>query len=200
MFKKMFAFAALSLLALPAFAEKPFAVAVCSDQSVPLYQNQQDARCASLVQEYYKSELATQARLVLCSSELLQDTLVELKHKNGTAYTENEIKTLTEKAKADFVAFLTVRRQENNAFIQVTLYDKNGKKLDKQLSQPISTIRESDLPAVRLALDTAKALRGDNVADVLAQERERDLREKIEADRAAEQKKAQKRARLTSPR
>ncbi|GEM_PF-7110436 len=173
-FKQIALASVLMLAAIPVFAEKPFAIAINTDQSVPTFKNQQDSRIASLALEYYKSEIATHSRLVLCDFDKIQDAFIDMKHKAGTAYTAEEVKNLLAQVNGDYLSLITVVRNGEKMTLRVTIYDKDGK-AKEPITEELEDIRESDLPAVKLAVATARAIRGDSPVDRFSYEREESL-------------------------
>lgn len=195
MFKHIAAIAVAMFVSLTAFAGKPYSVLVFDDLTRPVSRDQQDNRTASLLIEYLKSELATHSQITLCDAQAVEKTMKEfrIKHKLGTELTEDEIKDVLLHAKGDYLAFLAIVPDGNAKNVRVTVYDKNGKQYDP-LSVPIATIRESDLPAVVLAIGVARLIRGENPVDRLSLEREKKLIEENAEDRAREAAENKERA------
>ena len=195
MFKHIAVIAAAMFISLPAFAGKPYSVFVFDDLSRPVSQDQQDNRTASLLIEYLKSELATHSQIALCDAEAVEKAMKEfrIKHKLGTSLTEDEIKEVLAHAKGDYMAFLSIIPDGDAKNVSVTVYDKQGKKYDP-LSVPITSIRESDLPAVVLAIGIARLIRGESPVDRLSLEREKQLMDESAEDRAREAAENKERA------
>ena len=189
MFKHIVLIAAAMLISLTAFAEKPYSVLVFDDLSRTASSDQQDNRTASLLIEYLKSELATHSRITLCDAKAVEKTMKEfrLKHKLGTTLTENEIKEILSSAKGDFLVFLSINpgKDKDEKDVTVNVYDKTGKKYDP-LAVPITSIRESELPAVILATGIARLIRGESPVDRLSFEREKQILSETAEDRARE--------------
>jgi len=187
MFKHIAAIAAVMLISVSAFAGKPYTVFVYDDLTRPVYTDQQDNRTASLLVEYLKSELATHSQIALCDSAAVADTMKEFrtKHKYGTALTQDEIKDVLKQTKGDYMALLSVVREGDGKNVRVVVYDKDGKQYDP-LSVGITSIRESDLPAVMLAIGVARLIRGESPVDRLSLEREKQLMDETAEDRARE--------------
>lgn len=200
MFKHIAIIAAAMLVSLTAFAGKPYSVLVFDDLSRPASSDQQDNRTTSLLIEYLKSELVTHSQISLCNVETVEKTMKEfrIKHKLGTNLSENEIKEILGSVKGDYLAFLSILSEKDSKNVQVTVYDKTGRKYDP-LTVPISSIRESELPAVILATSIARLIRGESAVDRLSFEREKQIIAESAEDRereAAENKeKAETRAR-----
>ena len=112
-----------------------------------------------------------------------------LKHKLGTTLTENEIKEILASAKGDFLVFLSINpgkdKNKEEKDVTVNVYDKTGKKYDP-LAVPITSIRESELPAVILATGIARLIRGESPVDRLSFEREKQILSETAEDRARE--------------
>lgn len=187
MFKHIAIFTAAMLVSLTAFAGKPYSVLVFDDLSRPAPSDQQDSRTTSLLIEYLKSELATHSQIALCNAEAVEKTMKEfrLKHRLGTTLTENEIKDILSSAKGDYLALLTIVPEKDVKNVTVTVYDKTGKKYDP-LTVPITSIRESDLPAVVLSTGIARLIRGESPVDRLSYEREKQLLAETAEDRERE--------------
>ena len=202
MFKQIAAIAVAMFVSLTAFAGKPYSVLVFDDLSRPVSSDQQDNRTASLLIEYLKSELATHSQITLCNAEAVEKTMKEfrIKHKLGTTLSESEIKEILSSAKGDYLALLSIvpGKDKDAKDVRVTVYDKTGKKYDP-LSVPITSIRESDLPAVVLSTGIARLIRGESPVDRLSYEREKQLLAETAEDREREiaenKEKAEARAR-----
>ena len=198
MFKHIAVIAAAMLVSLTAFAGKPYSVLVFDDLSRPVSSDQQDNRTASLLIEYLKSELATHSQITLCDAEAVEKAMKEfrIKHKQGTSFTDAEVKEVLAAAKGDYLALLSIipgKEQDDSKNVSVTVYDKQGKKYDP-LSVPITSIRESDLPAVILATGIARLIRGESPVDRLSLEREKQLMDETAEDRAREAAENKERA------
>ena len=195
MFKHIAIIAAAMFISLTAFAGKPYSVFVFDDLSRPASSDQQDNRTASLLIEYLKSELATHSQIALCDADAVEKTMKEfrIKHKLGTNLSTDEIKDILTHAKGDYMALLSIIPDGDKKNVSVTVYDKEGKKYDP-LSVPITSIRESDLPAVVLAIGIARLIRGERPVDRLSLEREKQLMEESAEDRAREAAENKERA------
>ena len=200
MFKHIALTVVAMFISIAAFAGKPYSVLVFGDLSRPVSSDQQDNRTASLLIEYLKSELATHSQITLCDAEAVEKAMKEfrIKHKLGTNLSENEIKEILGSVKGDYLALLSILSEKDSKNVQVTVYDKTGRKYDP-LTVPISSIRESELPAVILATSIARLIRGESAVDRLSFEREKQIIAESAEDRereAAENKeKADARAR-----
>jgi len=189
MFKHIAVIAAAMLVSLTAFAGKPYSVLVFDDLSRPVSSDQQDNRTTSLLIEYLKSELVTHSQIALCNADTVEKTMKDfrIKHKLGTNLTENEIKEILASAKGDFLAFLSINpgKDKDAKDVVVNVYDKTGKKYDP-LTVPITSIRESELPAVILATSIARLIRGESPVDRLSFEREKQILAESAEDRERE--------------
>ncbi len=203
MFKHIAIAAAAMFISLSAFAGKPYSVLVFDDLSRPVSSDQQDNRTASLLIEYLKSELATHSQISLCDAEAVEKAMKEfrIKHKLGSTFTADEVKEVLSAAHGDYLALLSIapgKDKDAARNVTVTVYDKQGKKYDP-LTVPISSIRESDLPAVVLGTGIARLIRGESPVDRLSYEREKQLIAESAEDRAREaaenKEKAEARAR-----
>jgi hypothetical protein len=203
MFRHIAIVAAAMFISLTAFAGKPYSVLVFDDLSRPVSSDQQDNRTASLLIEYLKSELATHSQITLCDADAVEKAMKEfrIKHKLGAAFSEDEVKEVLSAAKGDYLALLSIapgKDKDAAKDVTVNVYDKQGKKYDP-LTVPISSIRESELPAVVLATGIARLIRGESPVDRLSFEREKQLAAESAEDRAREvaenKEKAEARAR-----
>ena len=187
MFKHIAIIAAAMFISLTAFAGKPYSVFVFDDLSRPASSDQQDNRTASLLIEYLKSELATHSQITLCDADAVEKAMKEfrIKHKQGVKFSEEEVKEVLANAKGDYMALLSIAADGDKKNITVNVYDKEGKKYDP-LTVPITSIRESDLPAVILATGIARLIRGESPVDRLSLEREKQLLAETAEDRERE--------------
>ena len=187
MFKHIVTIAAAMFISLTAFAGKPYSVLVLDDPSRPTASDQQDSRTTSLLIEYLKSELATHSQICLCDAEAVEKAMKDfrIKHKQGVKFSEEEVKEVLASAKGDYLALLSIVPDGDKKDVTVNVYDKNGKKYDP-LTVPITSIRESDLPAVVLATGIARLIRGESPVDRLSLEREKQLLAETAEDRERE--------------
>ena len=189
MLKHIAIFAAAMLVSLTAFAGKPYSVLVFEDLSRPASSDQQDNRTVSLLIEYLKSELATHSQIALCNAEAVEKTMKDfrIKHRSGTTLSEQDVKDILSSAKGDYLAFLSIGpgKDKDAKDVTVNVYDKTGKKYDP-LAVPITSIRESDLPAVVLSTGIARLIRGESPVDRLSFEREKQLLAETAEDRERE--------------
>lgn len=200
MFKHIALTVVAMFISIAAFAGKPYSVLVFDDLSRPVSSDQQDNRTASLLIEYLKSELATHSQITLCDAEAVEKAMKDfrIKHKQGTSFSADDVKEVLAAAKGDYLALLSVVPQKDDAKnVSVTVYDKEGKKFDP-LSVPITSIRESDLPAVVLAIGIARLIRGESPVDRLSLEREKQLMAETAEDRARETAENKERAEARS--
>ena len=195
MFKHIALIVVAMFISVAAFAGKPYSVLVFDDLSRPVSSDQQDNRTVSLLIEYLKSELATHSQITLCDAEAVEKAMKEfrIKHKLGTNFSDNEVKDVLAAAKGDYMALLSIAHDGDAKNVSVTVYDKEGKKYDP-LTAPITSIRESDLPAVVLAIGIARLIRGESPVDRLSLEREKQLMDETAEDRAREAAENKERA------
>lgn len=179
--KKIIAGLALVFSCGVVFAEKPFTVAVFEDVTMPRSVNQQDNRMASLLLEYYKSEIATLSRLALAPSTEVEKAIASLRHRPGQPLTADEVKTVLKDTGAQYLALLSVQRDGEQTGVRVILYDSNGV-AQKPIETPHGSILESDHTALLLAIGTAHAIRGQRSVDRLNMEREQQMREEMKHD------------------
>ena len=195
MFKHIALIIVAMFISVSAFAGKPYSVFVFDDISRPAASDQQDSRTASLLIEYLKSELATHSQIALCDAEAVEKAMKEfrIRHKQGVTVSENEAKDILVQVKGDYMALLSIAADGDKKNVSVTVYDKNGKKYDP-LTVPITSIRESELPAVVLATGIARLIRGESPVDRLSLEREKQILEETAEDRAREATENKERA------
>ena len=195
MFKHIALIVVAMFISVAAFAGKPYSVLVFDDLSRPVSSDQQDNRTVSLLIEYLKSELATHSQITLCDAEAVEKAMKEfrIKHKQGTSFSADEVKEVLAAAKGDYLALLSIVAGDDAKNVSVTVYDKEGKKYDP-LTVPITSIRESDLPAVVLAIGIARLIRGESPVDRLSLEREKQLMDETAEDRAREAAENKERA------
>lgn len=162
-----------AMFAFVLFAEKPISVAFWDEPTV----SEADGRVASLVWEYYKSELATHSRLKLISSTEM------LKVKEGlktppTIINATSAKMLCKAANADVVCAGSIIRSDDKYTITVNIFDKDGNSVGS-VKEDFKATHEADLVTFRLARATAIKIRGENPVDYINAERELRLESEI---------------------
>ncbi len=172
-FKLVFCFAAL-FAASVLFAQKPNLVIVWPEPG----SNDTENRIASLVWEYYKSELATHSGLKVLSADVLAKAKESLKLKGILA--PAQIKKLTGKTESDTFCAVSLGKGKKQRFmITVKVYTADGK-LKSTLTREFNTIEESDFVTVAAARETAVAIRGNSDVDTVNMEREKRLLKELQ--------------------
>ena len=160
MFKHIALIAVAMFISVAAFAGKPYSVLVFDDLSRPVSSDQQDNRTASLLIEYLKSELATHSQITLCDAEAVEKAMKDfrIKHKQGTSFSDEEVKEVLAAAKGDYLALLSIVPEKNDDAknVNVTVYDKEGNARSSSWTRPPRTA-PARLPRTRNALTPAPA-------------------------------------------
>lgn len=183
--KQLF-FTALFLGTVSLFAQKPFAVTVWPAAGG----SDSDNRISSLLWEYYKSELATHAKVKLIPQEVVDEERKVVSP--GEKLTESVVARICKDTKADFLCAVGLAHGDDNLFhLTIRVFTADGK-LKKEIAREFKAVRESDFISVVAAQDTAIAIRGENPADVINKARERSLLAELERSEETQRKKAEK--------
>lgn len=183
---KQILFSALFLCTVSLFAQKPIMVIVWPSVSG----SDSDNRVASLLWEYYKSELATHAKLKLVEPEVVDEERKAVLP--SEKLTEKVVSRICRDTKTDVLCAVALSHGNDNLFhLQVRVFTADGK-LKKEFTRDFKAIRESDLVSVMAAQDTAIAIRGENPADVINRAREKTLVAELERSDEAQKKKVEK--------
>ena len=184
---KRILFSALFLCTVSLWAQKPIMVTVWPAVSG----SDSDNRVASLLWEYYKSELATHAKLRLTVPEVVDEERKVVSP--SEKLTEQVVSKICKDTKADILCAVALSHTgtENRFRLQVRVFTADGK-LKKEITRDFKAIRESDFISVVAAQDTALAIRGENPADVINRAREKTLLAELERSDETQRKKAEK--------
>ena len=183
---KRILFSVLLLGAVSLFAQKPAMVTVWP----AVGGSDSDNRISSLLWEYYKSELATHAKVKLTAQEVVDE---ERKAVLPTEpLTESVVSKICKDTKADFLCAVALAHGDDNLFhLTIRVFTADGK-LKKEILRDFKAIRESDFISVVAAQETAVAIRGENPADVINKAREKTLLAELERSDETQRKKAGK--------
>lgn len=183
---KQILFSVLFLCTVSLFAQKPIMVTVWPATSG----SDSDNRVASLLWEYYKSELATHAKLALTEPEVVDEERKVVSP--SEKLTEKVVSKICKDTKSDILCAVALSHVGNDKYhFQIRVFTADGK-LKKELARDFKAIRESDLVSVIAAQDTAIAIRGENPADVINKAREKSLIAELERSDENQRKKAEK--------
>ena len=183
---KQILFSVLFLCTVSLFAQKPIMVTVWPSVSG----SDADNRVASLLWEYYKSELATHAKLKLTVPEVVDEERKVVSP--SEQLTEQTVSKICKDTGSDVLCSLALSHGSDNLFhLKILVYTADGK-LKKEIARDFKAIRESDFISVVAAQDTAIAIRGENPADVINRAREKTLLAELERSDETQRKKAEK--------
>ena len=183
---KQILFSALFLCTVSLFAQKPIMVIVWPSVSG----SDSDNRIASLLWEYYKSELATHAKLRLVEPEVVDEERKVVPP--SEKLTEKVVSKICKDTKTDVLCAVALTHGNDNLFhFNIRVFTADGK-LKKEITRDFKAIRESDLVSVIAAQDTAVAIRGENPADVINRAREKTLIAELERSDETQRKRAEK--------
>ena len=183
---KLFLFSAVFFAASSSlFAQKPIMVFVWPEVN----SNDGENRVSSLLWEYYKSELATHARLKLTETEATDETRKAFAVV-GTPDAASIVK-ICEKTKADILCAVSLRRLSDGYEITIKIFDAQGK-LKQEIKRKFTALQETDFISVLAAQETAVAIRGENPVDVINKEREKTLLLELQRSEDSKKKKAAK--------
>ena len=182
---KQIFFSVLFLCTVSLFAQKPIMVAVWPSVSG----SDSDNRIASLLWEYYKSELATHAKLKLVVPEVVDEERKVVSPSQPLA--EENVSKICKDTGADVLCAVALSHGSDNLFhLQIRVFTADGK-LKKEIARDFKAIRESDFISVVAAQDTAIAIRGENPADVINKAREKTLLAELERSDESQRKKTE---------
>lgn len=164
-------------------AQKPLMIAVWAEPNV----NDKENRVASLIWEYYKSELATHSGLQVLSADVFAAAREKTIPMTVVKPDAKQIKAFCDASSSDVFCSVSLQTLKDRKMqITVGIYDKQGN-LKKTVARQFNAIKESDFISVSAARDTAVAIRGDSPVDIVNLEREKrllqELKDKEEEDR-----------------
>ena len=164
-------------------AQKPLMVAVWAEPNV----NDKENRIASLIWEYYKSELATHSGLQVLSTDVFAAAREKTIPLTVVKPDAKQIKAFCDTSSADVFCSVALQTLKDRKMqIAVGIYDNQGN-LKKTVTRTFNAIKESDFISVSVARDTAVAIRGDSPVDIVNLEREKrllqELKDKEEEDK-----------------
>jgi len=173
-------------------AQKPLMVAVWAEPNV----NDKENRVASLIWEYYKSELATHSGLQVLAADAFSAAREKTIPRTVVKPDQKQIKDFCAQANADIFCSVALQTLKDRKMqITVKVYDRNGK-LITTVARTFNAIKESDFISVSVARDTAVAIRGDSAVDIVNLEREKrllqELKDKEEEDRQKQKNENQR--------
>ena len=163
--KKLFTFCFVLFAGAALFAQKPINVAVYEDLSAQQSRDN-DSRTGNLIQEYFKSELATHSGIQIVQSEnLTNEKLTARGFKRGAAMTQAQIAGLCKDLKADYFCFVHISRTNDNKLeSSVRIFKADGTK-KSEFKRDFKSVRQSDFASILLARDAAVSIRGANPVD-----------------------------------
>lgn len=164
MMKKLLAICLVLLVGAFAFAQKPAKIAVYDDVSTIGTVPDSDTRTGNLVQEYFKSELATHSGFEIVKTALNFEILEKHGVKAGRKMTARQIAAICKEVKADYFCAMGVSRGKNGLVITIHIYQANGKET-ATVSKEFSDVSRADVVSIELARSVAIAIRGRNPVD-----------------------------------
>jgi len=147
------------------FAQKPLNIGVYEDLSY-VQARDNDSRTGNLIQEYFKSELATHSGItVLQTDKLTSEFFTKRGFERGKNATSKQIADLCKDLQVDFFCFLRIKRvEENRMEINVRIYKADGT-VKGEFKRTFESVRQSDYAAIVLAREAAIMIRGANPVD-----------------------------------
>lgn len=162
--KKLLAICFALLVGAFAFAQKPAKIAVYDDLSTAGTVPDSDTRTGNLVQEYFKSELATHSGFEIIKTALNFDILAKHGVKAGQKMTAKQIAGICKEVKADYYCTVGVGRKKKDLEITIHIYRADGK-LTATVTKEFSDVSRADIVSIELARSVAIAIRGRNPVD-----------------------------------
>ncbi len=134
-----------------------------------------DERTLKLVQEYFKSELATHSAIEIVQPRSLTmsdgEILAKYGFRRGTASAKEQIAKLCKENNAGYCAFVKIERNKDKGLTaSVSVYSADGT-LKKIMTRRFEEVRQADIAGIILARDVAVEIRGANPVDDLNLER-----------------------------
>lgn len=149
-------------------AQKPITVAVFPGPDVRSARDGSDDRIKSLVNEYFKSELATHSRIKIAASEKIEEARKTAKFIPGQAPDPAEMKAFGEKTEAQILCIVTMpRNQADKSEINVAVFRVSDLKKMGQVSSVLENLAAIDDTCKELAQKAAFVIRGENRMDKL---------------------------------
>ncbi len=134
-----------------------------------------DERTLKLVQEYFKSELATHSAIEIVQPRSLTmsdgEILAKYGFRRGTAPAKEQIAKLCRENNAGYCALVKIERNKDKGLTaSVSVYSADGI-LKKTVTRRFEEVRQADIAGIMLARDVAVEIRGANPVDDLNLER-----------------------------
>lgn len=162
--KKLLGICIVLLACAVAFAQKPVKIAAYDDLSTIGAALESDTRTGNLVQEYFKSELATHSGFEIVKTALNFDLLEKHGVKAGKKLTAQQIIGICKEVKADYYCTVGVARKKKNLEITIHIYRADGKEV-AVVSKEFTDVSRADIVSIDLARSVAIAIRGRNPVD-----------------------------------
>lgn len=167
--KKILLFCLCLLTGAALYAQKTIHVAVWSDLSAPMPENDGDARTGHLLLEYFKSELATHSGIKIVQTKALTEAIEKGAFKRGVPFQTSKLAALCKNSGASFFCAVQVSRvktKETGGRLEavITIYDAQGRKKGA-VKRSFRSVKQSDMASILLARDAAVAIRGRHPVD-----------------------------------
>ena len=162
--KKLFAICFALIACAAVFAQKPAKIAVYDDVATLGTVPDSDTRTGNLVQEYFKSELATHSGFEIVKTALNFDILAKHGVRAGTKLTAKQIAGICKEVKADYYCTVGIGRKKDGLTITINIYDAAGKE-KASVTKDFSDVSRADIVSIELARSVAVAIRGRNPVD-----------------------------------
>ncbi len=134
-----------------------------------------DGRTLRLVQEYFKSELATHSTIEIVQAPALSlsdaEILAKFGIKRGKTPAKDQISKLCKEYKADYCTLVKIERKKSGKqdaalTVTVSVYKADGT-LKSAVSRSFAEVQQADIAGIMLARDTAVAIHGVKPVDEL---------------------------------
>lgn len=161
MFKKLFLTAAVSLIALGAYAQKPLLAAITDIEEDPTNGLEMSR---SLFNEYFLAELTTRAKINVIDTATTQKKITALKLERGRKLSAGQVQALCKSLKTDALCLVSMKRTGKKSGVAVTVkvVDSKGKMLglSKGNMQMIGDAGKVSALIASKAADFIRALNG----------------------------------------
>ena len=162
--RKLFAICFALIACAAVFAQKPAKIAVYDDVATLGTVPDSDTRTGNLVQEYFKSELATHSGFEIVKTALNFDILAKHGVRAGQKLTAKQIAGICKEVKADYYCTVGIGRKKDGLTITINIYDAAGKE-KASVTKDFSDVSRADIVSIELARSVAVAIRGRNPVD-----------------------------------
>lgn len=173
MFKKLFLTAAVSLIALGAYAQKPLLAAITDIEEDPTNGLEMSR---SLFNEYFLAELTTRAKINVVDTATTQKRIAALKLERGKKLSVKSIRDLCKSLKTDALCLVSMKRtgKKNTIDVTVRVVNSNGKLLGSSKGN-MKMIGDAGKVSIAISSKVADLIRSLNGTQAIGKKIDRQL-------------------------